>query len=86
MSRVNARYSSCSFSGRYFQGDKARISEISIGAGVKRQTPKTKIRVVARGKPLSVRYAELLKLRQVVLKAQLEKEYAHDRIQPVVRG
>jgi hypothetical protein len=46
---------------------------------VKYQKPKAKIRKGPRVKPLSARYAELLKLRQAVLKAQLEQEHAQER-------
>jgi len=42
---------------------------------VKRKKPtKAKIRIASNGKPLNVRYAELLRLRQMVLKAQSENE------------
>jgi hypothetical protein len=49
---------------------------IPCGADVKRRKlARAKIRVVSNRKPLSVRYAELLRLRQAVFKAQSENEH-----------
>jgi hypothetical protein len=58
----------------HFGGDSFAV-QVSCGASVKRQK-KTRSRIEGspKGKPLSVRYAELLKLRRAVMLALSEKE------------
>jgi hypothetical protein len=62
----------------HFQGDMNGSVNRSE-RGVKRRKPKTASRPASCGKPLRDRYAELLKLRQAVLKAQSQHEHQHDR-------
>jgi hypothetical protein len=58
----------------HFWGDKFAF-QVSCGASVKRQKITiTRIKGSPKGKPLGVRYAELLKLRRAVLLALTKKE------------
>jgi hypothetical protein len=59
----------------HFQNDRNSRLQVACGASVKRQKlTRTKVQRSPKGKPLSVRYAELLSLRREVLKALSEKQ------------